>query len=111
MKPEKIVEEQLSYYNQNDLEGFCNTYADDIEIYDLSTGQVMLSGKNELREKYQYRFDVQKVKAEIVNRIVIGNKVIDHEEVYGIKENQIVKAVAIYEIKDNLISRVNFIFE
>ncbi len=49
--------------------------------------------------------------ATLKNRIVIGNKVINKEDVTGIKPNAIVKAVAIDEVKDNLIENVWFIFE
>ena len=48
--------------------------------------------------------------ATLKNRIVIGNKVINKEDVTGIKPNAIVKAVAIDEVKDNLIENVWFIF-
>lgn len=111
MKPEEIIDKQLEYYNNNLLDKFCNTYSDDIVILDLTSEKTLISGKKELYEKYDFRFNVQKVQAKILKRIVIGNSVIDHEEVTGIIENEIVKAVAIYEIENDLIKRVYFIFE
>ena len=111
MKPEDVVDAQLNFYNNHDLEQFCQTYTNDIEIFDFYTGAVILSGQKALREKYKYRFEVQKVNARVTRRIVIGNKVIDHEEVTGISEDGIVRAVAIYEICNDLISKVHFIFE
>ena len=45
--------------------------------------------------------------AEIVNRIVIGNKVIDKEKV--LVNGKTIYAIAIYEIQNGLISRVTFI--
>ncbi|MFI0430538.1 hypothetical protein [Mariniflexile sp. HMF6888] len=111
MKPEDLIDKQLEFYNKNLLDLFCNTYSDNIEIFDLKSGKVILSGKKELYEKYDFRFNVQKVQTKIINRIIIGNSVIDQEEVSGIKENEIVKAVAIYEIENDLIKTVKFIFE
>ncbi len=111
MKPEEVVDKQLEYYNGNLLDAFCSTYANEIQIIDLATGNILLSGKAELYSKYKYRFSVQKVKTKITNRIIIGNKVVDQEEVSGIKANEVVKAVAIYEVEDNLIQKVSFIFE
>ena len=108
---EKVVDLQLEYYNKNQLDLFCSTYADDIVLTELTTGEVLVSGKEELYKKYEYRFNVQKVHANIVNRIVMDNVVIDHEEVTGIKENEVVKAVAIYEVEDQLIKKVTFVFE
>lgn len=111
MNCEKIVQNQLDFYNAHDLEGFISTYADDITIYSMIDNTVILKGKEELKEKYYERFKVLKVHAELVNRIVIGNKIIDHEYVTGLKRDEIVKAVAVYEIEDSLIKRVWFIFE
>lgn len=111
MKPEELIDKQLEFYNKHLLAEFCSTYSDDIEIFDLKSGNLILSGKKELYEKYAYRFNVQKVNAKVINRIVIKNSVIDKEEVAGIKANETVKAVAIYEIENNLITRVRFLFE
>lgn len=111
MNAETIVEKQLQCYNAHDLEGFCALYDDNIEIYNLTDNTIMLTGKKELHAKYHNRFNSQKVQAKLVNRIVIGNKVIDHEHVVGIKQDEVVKAVAIYEVKNNLIIKVWFVFE
>lgn len=110
-KAEEIVQKQLDFYNAHDLEGFISTYSDDIKIYNLIDNTIIMEGKELLKENYKERFDVLKVHAELVNRIVIGDKVIDHEHVSGLTKNDIVKAVAIYEIEDCLIKRVWFVYE
>lgn len=110
-KAEEIVQKQLDFYNAHDLEGFISTYSDDIKIYNLIDNTIIMEGKKLLKENYKERFDVLKVHAELVNRIVIGDKVIDHEHVSGLTKNDIVKAVAIYEIEDCLIKRVWFVYE
>ena len=63
---------------------------------------------NALKKRYDTMFkSVPDLNAEIVNRIVLGNKVIDKEKV-TINGN-IFYAIAIYEVKDGLISKVTFI--
>lgn len=111
MSIENLVQKQLDYYNKHNLEGFLSTYSENIIIYNHKDNSIILQGKEELRLKYKERFEVFKVHAELKNRIVIGNKVIDHEEVSGIKKEEIISAVAIYEIEDKLIKKVWFIFE
>ncbi|MBN2899887.1 MAG: nuclear transport factor 2 family protein [Clostridia bacterium] len=106
-----VVQRQLDFYNANDLKGFVSTYHDDVAIYNIADNTLMLQGKDALRLKYRERFEVQKVQAELVNRMVIGNKVIDHEHVSGIVKGEISKAVAIYEVEAALIKRVWFVFE
>lgn len=110
-KIETVVQKQLDYYNANDLKAFVSTYHDNVEILNLEDQSIILKGKTALKEKYRERFEIQNVQAELVNRMVIGNKVIDHEHVSGIKKNEIVKAIAIYEVVDELIKRVWFVFE
>lgn len=46
---------------------------------------------------------------EVVNRITIGNKVIDHEKVTG--NDKIQMQVAIYEVNNGAISSMSFIFD
>ncbi len=110
-RAEKVVQKQLDYYNANNLEGFISTYHDNIEILNMEDNALILRGKKALKEKYRERFEVQKVQAELVNRIVMGDKVIDHEYVSGIKQDEIVKAVAVYKVENDLIEKVWFIYE
>jgi len=109
-KAEEIVERQLSHYNSNDLEGFLSTYTEDVEIYDLPSGELRFKSKEALRERYEETFKL-KPKARIVNRIVDGNKVIDHE--FYIREGMVEEGsvVAIYEVdlEQELISKVWFL--
>jgi hypothetical protein len=44
----------------------------------------------------------------LVNRIVLNNKVIDHEEVVFVKSQPVIFAIAIYTITDGKISEVRF---
>lgn len=111
MNPEEIVKKQLDFYNKHDLEGFMSTYNNEVEIYNLIDNSIMIKGKEQLKNSYRERFEVLNVYAEIENRIVIGNKVIDNEYVTGLEKDAIKKAVAIYEIENNLIKRVWFVFE
>ncbi len=108
---EDIVQKQLDYYNNHDLEGFMSTYHDDVEVRNLIDNSLIFSGKKLMIDRYRQRFEVDKVHATLVNRIVIGSKVIDHEHVTGIEVGKIVKAVAIYEVEDKLIKKVWFLHE
>lgn len=108
---ESVVQKQLDYYNDNNLEGFISTYHDDVEILSLEDNTLIMKGKEALIEKYRERFEVQKVQAELLNRMVIGQKVIDHEAVSGIKKNGLVYAVAVYRVEHDLIKKVWFLYE
>lgn len=111
LKAEEIIEAQINFYNNHDLEGFVSTYHDDIKIYNLGDDAIILEGKDALREKYHERFYVQKAHAEIKNHIALGNKVIDHEKISELKDGSAIysEAIAIYEVEDCLIKKVWFI--
>lgn len=100
-----IIDQQLQAYNQKDLEKFISFYSPDAEIRDLTTGKQILKGTAELRERYSKRFASPNLRAQISNRIIKDNLVIDHEKIQGIVEGEIFEGIVIYEIKDNLIIR------
>lgn len=106
--PEQLVQRQVEAYNARDLERFAATYAEDVQIYRMPSREASLSGRTALAEYYgANRFQNPALRADIVNRIVIGNKVIDHERVRGIRE-QPVEVVAVYEVSGGLIRTVWF---
>ena len=104
-----VVEEQLQAYNARDLDRFAATYAEDIRIYRMPADEPAIAGQAQLREAYRKRFASPGLHADIVGRIAIGNKVIDHERVVGIKEVPI-EAVAVYEVEGGLIKTVWFFY-
>ena len=105
--PEYIVNEQLEVYNNKDIDGFVKTYTDDVMLFTFPY-TLNSEGQDALRKQYASFFkSTPDLNAEIVNRIVIGNKVIDKEKVRV--NGKIIYAIAIYEIRNELISRVTFI--
>ncbi len=108
MGPADIVQSQLDAYNARDLQGFLATYSESVQIYRLPATEPALSGKAQLDQFYgTQRFNRPDLHAELVNRIVLGNKVIDHERVRGIVEAPI-EGIAVYEVRDGLIQVVWF---
>ncbi len=107
--PVAVVQRQLEAYNARDLERFAATYADSIRVYRMPALDAAIVGKDELRETYRQRFASPSLHAEVLSRIVLGNKVIDHERVAGIRD-QPLEAVAIYEVAGGLIQAVWFFY-
>ena len=105
-----VVQRQVEAYNQRDLEAFAATYRDDIQIFRMPSTTPAMTGRAALREFYaSRRFNLPALHAEIVQRIVIGNKVIDHELVTGV-EAQPFEAVAVYEVIEGAIATVWFFY-
>ena len=109
MSASDVVQRQVEAYNARDLERFVALYADAVRIFRMPSVEPAISGKAQLGEVYRARFSAASLHAEILNRIVLGNKVIDHERVRGIQEHP-VEAVAVYEVAGDLIQTVWFFY-
>ena len=102
------VQRQLEAYNAHDLDKFVAEYADDVCVFRPPQNQPVISGKPAFAAHYSTnRFNLPNLKAEVVSRIVCGNKVIDHERITGLEERTI-EVVAVYEVIDGRIRRVWF---
>lgn len=105
--PEAIVNQQLEAYNNRNIDAFVDTYSADIKLYDFPN-KLNSEGKDAIQKSYASFFNsVPDLNAEIVNRIVLGNKVIDSEKV--LINGKVYNAIAIYEVENKLISKVTFI--
>lgn len=106
MTPTELAQAQLVAYNARDLERFAACYAETVTVYRPPASAPAITGKAAFRDFYAtQRFNRPALHAELVNRIAFGNKVIDHERIFGIADQPIEMAVA-YEIKGGLIQTV-----
>jgi uncharacterized protein (TIGR02246 family) len=105
-----VVQRQLEAYNAQNLDVFCACFAEDCVIAYLN-GAVTQEGKTALRARYQQMFSqYPENRARIVNRIAVGDVVIDHEDITRSADLRI-NAVAIYTVKNGLIARCDFVRE
>ena len=108
MNPESPVQRQLAAYNDRDLDRFVAEYSDDVRVYRAPTGTPILDGKAAFSAHYAaHRFNLTSLHADVLARLVVGNKVIDHERVIGVRD-QPFDAVVVYEVVDDLIRAVWF---
>lgn len=107
--PENLAQQQLNAYNARNLEAFVAPYSEDVEIYNFPN-ELLSRGKATMRQEYGAMFtQLSDLHVELVNRIVLGNTVIDQERVTGIPGVEVLEAVAIYKIENNKIARVYFL--
>lgn len=105
--PEDLAQRQLNAYNFRNIDAFLEPYADDVEVYTFPN-TLQFKGKEAMRKGYTPMFEnTPNLHCELVNRIIQGNTVMDHERVQ--MGNKIVEAVAIYQIENNKIKKVYFI--
>jgi len=105
MNPEDIVQRQLEAYNARDLGRFLAVYSDTVVAYRPPATEPALSGKKAFGEFYAaQRFNRPELHAELLDRMVLGRIVIDHERISGVGEHAFEVAV-VYEVADGLIQR------
>lgn len=104
MNAESVVQRQLEAYNARDLQRFLAEFADDIRLYRLPATEPALSGKKAFGEFYaRERFSRPALHAELLDRMVLGNKVIDHERISGVRDEPF-EVVVVYQVVDGRIA-------
>lgn len=111
--PADVVQENLEFYNQRNIEGFMSSFSDSITLFNYESMYPIAKGKDAIRTLYKGLFEASpKLHSKILHRTVIGNKVIDHESIKGRRgSRKPVKLVMIYEVSGDKIVRMTVIRE
>jgi hypothetical protein len=105
----KPVQLQLEGYNKRDIDLFASAFSDTVKVY-REPGVLTYQGRDELHKRYGAMFAATPdLHCEIVNRIISGDVVIDHEKVQRKKGQPRTDAIAVYRVQDGLIVEVTFI--
>jgi hypothetical protein len=104
----EVVQRQLEAYNARDLAAFVAEYSDTVAIFRMPSVAAVITGKAQLAAFYaHHRFNHPKLRAQVVNRMLLGRKVIDHERIWGLADTPI-ETVAVYQVVADLIATVWF---
>jgi hypothetical protein len=110
MSPVEVVQRQLDAFNGHDLEAFMPLFAEDVVIYDLLDGHVVLRGIDSFRERYVEVFRERPlVRAELGGRLALGRIVVDHEHLTDGDQHPPEEALAIYEVEGEVVTRMWFV--
>jgi hypothetical protein len=103
-----IAQAQLDAYNAQNLEKYVTYFTQDCVISGLN-GTPTETSRDALQARYAKAFaQFPENKAELKNRIAVGNTVLDHELVIRAPGGEQFEIIAIYTFRDGLISRVDF---
>lgn len=103
----EVVEKQLTAFNSKDFNAFIAMFSEDVRVYDMPDAAPKLSGKEAFAAAYAKALSNPAMRVEILSRLVVGNKVVDHERVHGLKAERY-DVVAIYEVGQDLIRAMWF---
>ena len=108
--PKAVVDKHLVAYNAKNVDQFMSFFAPDAALYEFPD-KLLAKGLEEIRKRYAARFSEPNLHAEIVNRVVMGDKVINRERIRRTFPDGpgTGNVVTINEVKDGRITRVWFI--
>jgi len=109
--PESVVQRQLDAYNRKDVDALLSTYAVDAEQFQLH-GPRLAVGHAEMRQRFAARFDEPDLRADLIERVVMGRIVVDRERVVRNFPEGLgwMEMLCIYEIDGDRIQRATFAF-
>lgn len=102
--PEAVVQEQLDAYNARNLDGFMATMSQEVALYEFGKETPTALGFESVKEIYSNLFkNSPHLYSNLVNRIVMGNKVIDHESIVGRSgSGGALELSVVYEVNDEM---------
>lgn len=108
---ESVIQRQLDAYNARDLDALMSTYADDIELYEHPS-KLVASGAAEARARQAARLAEPNLHAKLLQRMVMGETVIDREVVTRTfpEGPGRIDLIAIYQVRGSHIAKAWFIF-
>lgn len=110
MSPEQVIQKQVEAYNSRDIETFVACHHTNVELFTFPETTPFASGQDKIRKIYSDVFDSSpELNTEILNRMVFGDTVIDHEIVTGRKGVDKLELIAIYQVMDGQIISARFV--
>lgn len=108
-EPVAVAQRQLDAYNKQDVKAFTACFAPDVRLYNkLGDEQPTLQGREALEKRYADLFaKYPQNRCTLIGRMQQAEMVIDHEWITG-RETEL-RIIAIYEVKNGLITRCWFI--
>jgi hypothetical protein len=88
-----------------------SSFSKSIKMYNIDEQKPTIVGFSEVKEVYNALFQKSpQLHSTILKRIVIGNKVIDHESIVGRNgSDEVIELVLIYEVNERKITKITVI--
>lgn len=109
MEPVQLIQQQLDAYNSKNIKAWLACYHPDAVQLDFH-GTVLASGHDEMQQRISLRFLEPDLHAKLLNRMVMGDWVIDHELIqrnFSEGRGQ-VEMLCSYQVKQGLIVKALF---
>jgi uncharacterized protein (TIGR02246 family) len=105
----KIIDLAMAAYNSRNAQALADLFASDVVIFE-HPGVLVQQGQKGVLEHYEKVFkQTPLASVEVVHRIVLGDWVMVHEKMRQSPDHLPVEVVAMYQIQNRFIKRLDFI--
>lgn len=109
LTPEEVVRAYTDAANRHDLDAFLALYADDVRKFRFA-GEMTSQGVAHNREVYAKSFAAApNLKIDIVEMIVLGDKVMVHDRVTGRPDGRTAEELTVYQVRDGKITNIVYV--
>jgi hypothetical protein len=109
LTPEEVVRAYTDAANRHDLDAFLALYADDVRKFRFA-GELTSQGITHNRETYTKSFAAApNLKIDIVEMIVLGDKVMVHDRVTGRPDGKTADELTVYQVRDGRIINIVYV--
>lgn len=77
-----VVQRQLEAYNRKDAAGLAAIYAEDAALF-AHPNTLLAKGRAAILSRYTVRFQDQALRADLLQRLTMGDMVLDHERIHS----------------------------
>jgi uncharacterized protein (TIGR02246 family) len=106
-----VIDRLVHAYNDHDPRAFANLFTLDA-THGTLRNETPQHGREAIYEHYVGAFlRLPELRTEVLHRVAVGNFIVDHERVQRSHDSEPFDVVAIYEIKDHLITQLDFVRE
>ncbi|MBK1831230.1 nuclear transport factor 2 family protein [Verrucomicrobiaceae bacterium R5-34] len=106
----ELAQQQLSAYNDHNLDAFVKCYHEEIEVLNAD-GKVTTRGRDAFRKNYEAMFARGNFGATVEQRLVHGEHCVDLEHWHRFVKGEESRGTVLvrYRLRDNLIGTVQFL--
>lgn len=105
----RLIDALVRAYNNHDATAFAALFAEDAIAYE-HPGEPAQCGRAAIEAFYRDRFvALPELNTRVIHRIVIGDYVIDHEQVQCAKDQPTFETLAINLVRDGAIQRLDIV--
>jgi uncharacterized protein (TIGR02246 family) len=108
---QNVIDNLVIAYNNHDARAFADFFSEDA-IHGTLHSELLQHGREAIYQRYLEVFAMYpENKTEVVQRIAFGQFIVDHELVSRSSSTEPFNVVAIYTLKNGLITRLDFVRE